>query len=109
MKLISKFLIVVVIVLLAAFVLVNSLPFVLNVQHPIVMMEGISMQPTYYEGDLLLLKRIPTTDIKVGDVVVYRRSTSSLLIVHRVVAERLRNDELYFTTKGDNNLSNPFP
>jgi signal peptidase I len=52
------------------------------------MMEGISMQPTYYEGDLLLLKKIPTSDITVGDVVVYRRSTSSLLIVHRVVAER---------------------
>ncbi|MCJ7610163.1 signal peptidase I [Candidatus Bathyarchaeota archaeon] len=99
----------VVIVLLAAFALVNSLPFVLNVEHPIVVVDGISMQPTNHEGDLLLLKKIPKTDIKVGDVVVYRRSTSSLLIVHRVIAERWRNDELYFTTKGDNNVSNPFP
>ena len=67
------------------------------------------MQPTYYEGDLLLLRGIPKTDIRIGDVVVYRRSSSSLLIVHRVIAERWRNDEFYFTTKGDNNVSNPFP
>jgi signal peptidase I len=100
MKSISKFLVVVVIILLAAFVLVNSLPFVLNTQPPIVMMEGISMQPTYYEGELLLLKGIPTTDIRIGDVVAYRRSSSGLRIIHRVIAIRTRNNELY---------SNPFP
>jgi hypothetical protein len=42
MKPISKFLIVVVVFLLAAFVVVNSLPFVLNTQHPVEMVQGIS-------------------------------------------------------------------
>jgi signal peptidase I len=108
-KAISKLIVLVVIVYLATYASLYGLRFVLGTEYPVVVVEGISMQPTYYEGDLLLLRGIPKIDIKIGDVVVYRRSTSSLLIVHRVVAERWRNDELYFTTKGDNNLSNPFP
>ncbi|MEM2079897.1 MAG: signal peptidase I [Nitrososphaerota archaeon] len=60
--------------------------------------EGTSMEPTLQSGDLVIvIKRVSTKDISVGDVIVYRRSGT--LIIHRVL--RVEDDTLI--TKGDNN------
>jgi signal peptidase len=60
--------------------------------------EGNSMEPTLQTGDLVIvLKRVATSDVSVGDVVVYRRG--STLIIHRVVMI----EGSTFITKGDNN------
>ncbi len=61
------------------------------------------MEKTYIQGDLLLLKGIPTEEIKIGDVIVYQLTASSFLIVHRVVNIKVVDGEVYFTTQGDNN------
>jgi signal peptidase len=91
------------------FVSLQSLRFVLSTDYPIVVVEGVSMEKTYIQGDLLFLKGIPALDIKMGDVVVYRRTAGSLLIVHRVVDIKVVNGEVYFTTQGDNRVTNPYP
>lgn len=107
-KSISKFLILVLIIFLVVFSMVNILPFILKTQHPIEMIQGISMENTYFDGDLVVLGGVPTQDIQVGDVVGYQRSSGSL-IIHRVIAIITINDDVLFTTKGDNPVSNPFP
>jgi signal peptidase len=107
-KSISKFLIVVLIIMLVAFAVVNSLPFILKTQRPVEMIQGISMEPTYFDGDLVILGGITTESIQVGDVVGYQ-SSRGLLIIHRVVAIGTHDGTIVsFMLQGDNRLSNPF-
>ena len=108
-KAFSKFVILIVVVYLSTYASLYGLRYVLNTSYPIVVVEGVSMEPTYIQGDLLVLKGIPAQDIKLGDVVVYRRTVNSMLIVHRVVAIKTISGELYFTTQGDNRQTNPSP
>jgi signal peptidase I len=82
---------VIIIVYTASLGIVFSLGYVLQNEHPIVLVMGNSMEPTFYEGNLLLVQGVAEKDrIRVDD--------------HRVVAKEERNGVLYFTTKGDNNL-----
>lgn len=109
-KSISRFLILVVVIYLATFASLYSLRFILNTQYPIVVVEGVSMQSTYFEGDLLLLKGIPIQNIHIGDVVVYQRTAGALLIVHRVVDIKIVNNTILdFIVQGDNRLTNQVP
>ncbi|MCJ7634099.1 signal peptidase I [Candidatus Bathyarchaeota archaeon] len=94
---------------LATFASLQSLRFVLSTDYPILVVEGPSMEKTYFQGDLLLLKGIPTQDIKVGDVVVYQRTAGSLRIVHRVVDIKVVNEVVYFIVQGDNRVTNQYP
>jgi len=111
---VSNFLILVLIVLLVAFALVKSLPFILNTQHPIEVVQGTSMQNTYFEGDLVILGGFPAQNIQVGDVVGYQATgypSSGLIVIHRVIGIVAGNDGtiLSFIIQGDNQVTNPFP
>ncbi len=71
-----------------------------------------SMEPTIKVGDLLIAKTTPLNNIKVGDIIVYKTRRSVVYpepIVHRVIKIEVRNGEYYFTTKGDNKYTNPYP
>lgn len=66
--------------------------------------EGESMLPTVREGDLVILLKVSDpSEIRVGDVVVYR-SIGDRLIIHRVIEVRRVGNEYFYVTKGDNNL-----
>lgn len=110
-KSLSKFIVLIVVIYLATYASLYGLRFVLNTEYPIVVVEGVSMEKTYIQGDLLLLKGVPVENIKVGDVVVYRRTINSQLIVHRVVEVKIDNVSgiIYFVTQGDNRFTNPYP
>jgi len=108
-KALSKFMILVVLVYLATLASLQGLRFALGTDDPIRVVEGVSMEKTYYDGDLVILRGIPKEDIKIGDVIVYQRSINSISIIHRVVDKRLIGGELYFVTQGDNRISNPGP
>ena len=43
----------------------------LGTSTPFLLVHGTSMEPTYHEGDLLLNKRPPEAEIKVGDVIAF--------------------------------------
>ena len=67
--------------------------------------ESGSMEPAFSKGDLLVVRAVnDSSDIAVGDVVVYRSEQGSL-VVHRVVARE--GDAL--TTQGDANDSPDAP
>ncbi len=100
-----KIAVLVVIIFSAAYGVLFSLRFALGTEYPVVVVNGISMIPTYYEGDLLVVQGVPDKSlIEVSDVIVFHSPYSwDTLIVHRVVEIRTLNDQLTFRTKGDNN------
>lgn len=64
-----------------------------------------SMQPQYPPGTLVVVKPVPTGDIRVGDVVTYQLvSGQPAVVTHRVVAMRTSIDGARtFTMQGDAN------
>ena len=58
---------------------------------------GVSMEPHFRRGDLVVLRTRPTYDV--GDVVAYRSHDLGRNVLHRIIGIR---DGLY-TFKGDNN------
>lgn len=69
---------------------------------------GTSMFPTFRENDMILWVKVNPSDIKLGDVIVFRHPTTPNVdnVVHRVVEIQLEAGKYSFRTQGDN-LSNP--
>jgi signal peptidase I len=58
---------------------------------------GVSMEPHFHRGDLVVLRRRPS--YRVGDVVAYHSHELNRNVLHRIIA--IRNGR--YTFKGDNN------
>ncbi len=67
----------------------------------VAVVEGISMEPTFHTGDMVVLRPASPSDIKVGDVVVYK--SGSRYIIHRVISIYEVDDTYCYVIKGDNN------
>ena len=82
-----------------------TLRFILGTENPMVVVKGESMVPTYYDGDLLIIRGLPDkTQIEVGDIIVFHNPYAlDTLIVHRVVKKTVSEGGLVLITKGDNN------
>jgi len=81
-----------------------SLVMILQTSNPLAQVESGSMEPTLEIGDLVVVRGINSSQIKVGDIILFKSpSEPEKLIVHRVIKIHLINGELYFETKGDNN------
>ncbi len=63
--------------------------------------EGPSMEPLFQTGDLVII--VKTTDIRVGDVIIYRKKLGGGFVIHRVIEILNVSNQLYYVTKGDNN------
>ena len=94
-------------ILYTAFIIVQN---GLNVSTPLVVVEGNSMIPTLYNGDLVLIHKPPPDEIHVGDIIVYFSPSTSRLVIHRVIHINtlMINNRVkyYYITKGDNNPIN---
>ena len=62
-----------------------------------VMVDGISMEPGYHTGDLVLVRKAHT--YQVGDVVTYRDAEMGAYVIHRIIGI----EQGLFVLKGDNN------
>lgn len=62
-----------------------------------VIVNGISMEPGYYLGDLTIMRKAAT--YQVGDVVTYRDAEMNAYVIHRIIGV----DQDHFILKGDNN------
>ena len=60
---------------------------------------GVSMEPTYSAGDLVLIAR--SDSYEVGDIVAFRIPGDDTLVLHRIIG----GDDSGFTIRGDNNES----
>lgn len=86
-----------------------------NNSSPYLIVRGISMEPTYHEGDVLLSSRTAPADIAVGDVIIFAvspddraRNKLPSVVAHRVISIDARGGMLQFQTKGDNTEIDPF-
>lgn len=61
-----------------------------------------SMNPTFETGDMLFVKKVNPTEIKINDVITFREPGGKL-ITHRVMEVVNNGGEVGFLTKGDNN------
>lgn len=76
----------------AAIVLVSG-------QAAIVITHGVSMNPVYHQGDLVIVAR--AASYSVGDIAAYELPGKSEVALHRIIG----GDESAFVFKGDNNQS----
>ena len=60
-----------------------------------------SMEPAYSVGDLLYVKKVDATEIKVGDPITFILNEDLVVATHRVVRVDTENQRFY--TKGDAN------
>lgn len=87
-------------ILIALFLLLNAVSAVTG-RSFIAVVSGASMEPILSTGDMVIIAPVSSpSDIRVGDVVVYK-SAGGKLVIHRVISV-VGNGE-YFITKGDNN------
>ncbi len=99
-------------VLLASYIaLVALVAFVLhalsnpeNLPVVLVVVEGRSMIPTLWTGDVVLVVKKPADSIRVGDIIVYKAISDGHLVIHRVVKVNRIAGTYYYVTRGDNNI-----
>ena len=60
-----------------------------------------SMIPAYSKGDALIIGKCDVDNIEVGDILVFKNNNA--IVTHRVIKKEVVNNEIRFTTKGDNN------
>lgn len=78
--------------------------FALNIS--LIMFKTGSMSPTIPAGSLAVVKQIPASDIRVGDVTTVSRGENQLPVTHRVVAvSHVAGDMYSIEMKGDANAS----
>ena len=62
-----------------------------------------SMSPTINPGSLIIVKEIDDKEVKEGDVITFKGTSTSNLTTHRVVEVIDKNNNIKFQTKGDAN------
>jgi len=89
-----------------------GLKFAFRTEHPLLAVASGSMEPVLYRGDLILVQGVhnackicaaPKDADPPGDIIIFRRSGSGDLIVHRAVNKTNRDGSWYFITQGDAN------
>jgi len=68
-----------------------------------------SMHPTYLQGDIFMLNKVSPSTYQIGDVIVYKPSSGSGLIIHRIIHMEDIDGVRYFVVKGDNYATNYKP
>lgn len=62
-----------------------------------------SMTPEYKIGDIIVVKKVNPSTLKIGDDVTYlgkESNLSGLIITHRIIETNYDNNKYYFMTKG---------
>ena len=60
-----------------------------------------SMSPTYNRGDAVIIEYKKPEELEKGDILAFRHD--NIIVTHRIVDMKQKQDKYYFTTKGDAN------
>ncbi|MEM2818523.1 MAG: signal peptidase I [Nitrososphaerota archaeon] len=75
---------------------------------PILVVKSGSMEPVLYRGDVIIIEKVTPEEIRAdpvnGDVIVFYKPGTSILIVHRAI----REVDAGFITKGDANTGSDY-
>lgn len=75
---------------------------------PLAIVEGTSMLPTLHDGDVVMLVGAKPSDLKVGDIIVYKYG--SKFIIHKIIHVEVKDGKYFFITQGENNrVPDPYP
>ncbi len=77
---------------------------------PLIVLTG-SMEDTIESGDLIIVQKIDSTDVNVGDIIAFfdPESVSNSVVTHRVTQIVSEGNTISFKTKGDaNNVEDSF-
>lgn len=86
----------------------NEPPAIFN--RSIYIVRSNSMSPTFETGSLLITKKVDSGELKVDDIITYRKKNDTLSTTHRVVEIIEENNTRKFITRGDaNNVDDPIP
>ncbi|MFQ6136338.1 MAG: signal peptidase I [Candidatus Hydrothermarchaeales archaeon] len=90
--------------LILASIMNHGLGYALGTEKPVMAVVSNSMAPTFYKGDLVIVRGIDPDQLLRGDIIVYYNPYKNIPIVHRIVDIEEREGLRYFVTKGDHNL-----
>ncbi len=90
--------------LVLAFVINQGLGYALETEKPVMAVVSNSMVPTFYKGDLVVVKGVDPRELEVDDIVIYHNPRRDIPIVHRIIDIEDHGGSRYFYTKGDHNL-----
>ncbi len=109
-KRVLKYLMIITIVVTSFRVALLSLKFILGDEFPLAIVEGVSMEKTYYDGEVIIIRGVENkSSIKLKDIIVFHEPHNrDRLIVHRVV-QIVSYNPIAFKTQGDNAKTNPVP
>lgn len=65
-----------------------------------------SMKEEYSIGDIIIIKEVEPSELKVGDNVTYvgkKGNLNGLIITHKIMSVRKENNDYYYITKGTSN------
>ncbi|MEM4862325.1 MAG: signal peptidase I [Candidatus Nezhaarchaeales archaeon] len=101
---VAKYLIAVLVVV----VLFEALKVASGTDVPLAIVEGNSMIPVLHSGDVVLLAGVKPSDLKVGDIIVYKYGGK--FIIHKIVHIEVKDGKYFFITQGENNRApDPYP
>lgn len=63
------------------------------------LVSGVSMRPTLYAGDIVIIKTVEPEEVAVGDVILYKLTNG--MVLHRVIEIQEENGQILFITQGD--------
>jgi signal peptidase I len=113
-KSISKSLIVLIIIVLSFGIALAVLFFgtilLFGLTAPFFEVVSDSMIPTLQINDTIIVRQIPFSDLKIGDIIVFSSPyNSSQIVVHRIIDRfEIVNDTTIIRTQGDNNTFSIF-
>lgn len=71
---------------------------------PVSVVTSGSMEPALSKGDIIFWHPCKISDVRVGDIIVYKSYIEKdKYVLHRVIEVRVENGEILLTTKGDAN------
>lgn len=71
--------------------------------HPVYVVAGPSMEPAIGLGSAVILDRVPSRELAVGDVVSLRSGAGRAIFTHRIIRLADRDGERWLETQGDAN------
>jgi len=85
-------------------ILYLGIPYAFGCEKPFMVVVSRSMEPTIHVNDLIVIRGVKISDVKIGDIIVFKSPINpDMYIVHRVVNIVNKNGQLLLKTKGDNN------
>lgn len=95
---------VVVLALIIAPFIANTVPQMFGADHSYVVESG-SMEPALSPGDLIWIDDVDPSDIQEGDIITFASAGNNVPTTHRVYAKTGSGEDANFVTKGDANDS----